>query len=265
MLCPGPGGRHGAPSHSHSCTMNAIISVCYYIVLLVWSLACFLVMLALFILTALFDRERVVLHVLSKVWARSIFRLNPLWKLMVTGKENVDKNTAYVVTVNHQSMLDIPLMYALPGINFKWVAKKAVYKWPLFGAVLWLHGDIVVSHGSVRHTKEFMDKGRAHLSRGTSVIIFPEGTRSRTGEMGKFREGAFSLAREAEVAVLPCVINGAKDFMKGWQMRKCVFEVRILPPVPAENVAAMPTKELMDAVRECTVAELAEMRAADEK
>lgn len=241
--------------------MTTFVSIFFYLIVLIWSLAVFAVMLAVFVLTVLFDRERVVLHWLSRLWARSLFVLNPVWRLKVYGKENIDPRKAYVVTVNHQSFLDIPLMYALPRINFKWVAKTWVYKWPLFGAVMWLHGDITVSgSGSVKKTKVMMDEGKKHLEKGTSIIIFPEGTRSRDGEIHRYKEGAFLLAREAGVPVLPCVINGAKGFLKGWRVQKAAFEISIMPPVSAEKAGGMETRDLTELVRDASVAELARLR-----
>ena len=157
-------------------------------------------------------------------------------------------------------------MYVLPKINFKWVAKSGVYKWPLFGVVLWLHGDITVDdRGSVRKTLGFMSKGLEHLHRGTSVIIFPEGSRSRDGEVHNFKEGAFLLAREAGVPILPCVIDGAKTFIKGWRVRCNTFTVRITPPVPAGKVAETPVREVLAEVRERTVSELAAIRGREKK
>lgn len=241
--------------------LTGVVSILFYIVILAWSLAAFFVMVALYLLTVLFDRERVVLHWVSRLWARSLFWLNPPWEVRVIGRENVDRRKAYVVTVNHQSFLDIPLMYALPYLNFKWVAKTWVYRWPLFGEVMWLHGDITVSEkGSVGKTKKMMDEGRKRLRNGTSIIIFPEGTRSANGEIGNFKEGAFTLAREAGVPVLPCVINGARGFMKGWRFRKALFEVSILPEIPAATVAALAPREVMRMDRELSVAELARLR-----
>ena len=99
--------------------LTAIVSILYYLVLLAWSLAYFVFMLLLFALTVAFDRERKALHAASRFWARSIFFLNPLWRLRVEGREHINPKGAYVVTVNHQSMVDIPLMYVLPKINFK--------------------------------------------------------------------------------------------------------------------------------------------------
>ena len=246
--------------------LTAIVSILYFLVLLAWSLAYFVFMLLLFALTVAFDRERKALHAASRFWARSIFFLNPLWRLRVEGREHIDPKGAYVVTVNHQSMVDIPLMYVLPKINFKWVAKSGVYKWPLFGVVLWLHGDITVDdRGSVRKTLGFMSKGLEHLHRGTSVIIFPEGSRSRDGEVHNFKEGAFLLAREAGVPILPCVIDGAKTFIKGWRVRCNTFTVRIPPPVPAGKVAETPVREVLAEVRERTVSELAAIRGREKK
>lgn len=237
--------------------LTALVSILYYIAVLVWSVAYFLFLLVLFVFTAPFDSERRVLHKASKFWAVSVFLMNPLWRLKVTGKENIDPNGRYVVTVNHQSMLDIPLMYSLPYLNFKWVAKKGVYKWPMFGVVLLLHGDIAVDDkGSVRMTKFFMKKGLERLRKGTSIIIFPEGSRSCDGEIHNFKEGAFLLAKEAGVPILPCVIDGAKTFVKGWRVQRNSFQVRITSPVSAEVVEQKTTRELLNIVRERTIAEL---------
>ena len=147
-------------------------SAIYYLLLSLFTVICFVPFAVLFALTVFFDKERVALHWASRVWSYGIFRLCPLWKLRVEGREKIDRSRPWVIVTNHQSMLDIPLMYVLPKINFKWVAKSGVYKWPLFGVVLWLHGDITVDdRGSVRKTLGFMSKGLEHLHRGTSVII----------------------------------------------------------------------------------------------
>lgn len=244
--------------------MRALVSIFYYPIIVAWSLFYFVLMIVLWLLTVLFDKERIVLHKASHVWAHSIVFLNPLWKLQVTGKENIDKKGRYVITVNHQSMLDIPLMYVLPKINFKWVAKRAVYKWPLFGVVLWLHGDIVVEEGSVRKAMGFVAKGKERLANGTSVVIFPEGTRSKDGEIHNFKEGAFLLAKEAGVEVLPCVIDGVKGFIEGWKVQRTTLKVSILPPVSVEVVEEQSAREVMKSVREMTVAELARLRASEE-
>ena len=242
--------------------ITAAISIFYYILLTVWSLVYFVFMLVLFACTAPFDKERIVLHKASRVWAMSIFRINPLWKLRVEGKQYLRPGDRYVVTVNHQSMLDIPLMYVLPYLNFKWVAKTDVYKWPLFGIVLRLHGDITVDpKGSVRKTMHFIEAGSERLNNGTSVIIFPEGTRSRDGEIHNFKDGAFMLARHAGAGILPCVIDGGKNFIKGWRLQPTTFTVRITPPIPATTVQDIPLRQLIADVRQRSVDELQNIRS----
>ena len=141
-------------------------------------------------------------------------------------------------------MLDIPLMYVLP-LNFKWVSKKEVQKMPIFGWVLWMHGDIPVGRGSRRSAKRMMERCVECLSRGTSVIVFPEGTRTRTGEIGRFKDGAFLVAKSAGVGIQPVVIDGTWSLMKGWRVRMPhTFRVRVLDPIPPERVASSEAREL---------------------
>ena len=155
-------------------------SAIYYLLLSLFTVICFVPFAVLFALTVFFDKERVALHWASRVWSYGIFRLCPLWKLRVEGREKIDRSRPWVIVTNHQSMLDIPLMYVLP-LNFKWVSKKEVQKMPIFGWVLWMHGDIPVERGSRRSAKRMMERCVERLSRGTSVIVFPEGTRTLQG------------------------------------------------------------------------------------
>lgn len=238
-----------------------MFSVLYYILLLSVTLVFFLVMCVAWFLTVLFDRDRVVLHWLSRMWTAVYFGMVPSWRRHVTGMDNVGKNETYVVVVNHKSMLDIPLMYVLP-FNFKWVSKREVYKWPLFGWVLWMHGDIAIERGGVKSLRKLVDDGKRYLARGISVVIFPEGTRSKTDGLGRFHEGAFMLAKQAGVAVLPCVTVGTGTAFNGWRFNfQNKFRVHILPPVSAERVLASDAKELMAVVREMMDAEYEKMKA----
>ena len=93
-------------------------SAIYYLFLSLFTVICFVPFAVLFALTVFFDKERVALHWASRVWSYGIFRLCPLWKLRVEGREKIDRSRPWVIVTNHQSMLDIPLMYVLP-LNFK--------------------------------------------------------------------------------------------------------------------------------------------------
>ena len=235
-------------------------SVLYYIVALLFTLVCFVPFTLLFLVTLPFDRERVVLHHASRIWAKGLYRSSPLWHVKVEGLERIDRRQPYVIVTNHQSMLDIPLMYVLP-LNFKWVSKKEVQKIPIFGQVLMMHGDIPVKRGSASSAREMMRKSAERLSRGTSVIIFPEGTRSRNGRIGPFKEGAFRLAAGSGVPILPVVHEGNGSVTEGWRVKMPHrFTVRVLEPVPAEKVAAGNPGELAAEVHELMVKEHAKMR-----
>ena len=226
-------------------------SVLYYVVTILFTLVYCIPFILIFALTVLFDRQRSVLHHASRFWAKAIYAW-PLWRVKVEGREYIEKGVPYVVTVNHQAMLDIPLMYVLP-FNFKWVSKREVYKIPIFGMVLWMHGDIAIERGATSSTKKMVHEADEYLKAGTSVIIFPEGTRTKDGRVHRFKEGAFLIAKSAGVGILPCVIEGTGSLMDGWKMKMpYTFRVRILPPVSAEEVARTEIKTLAEEVHRRT-------------
>lgn len=242
-----------------------MLSVLFYILLLAATLVFFVVICVAWLVTISFDRNRVVLHWLSRMWTNVYFGVVPSWRRKVGGKENIKKGEPYVVVVNHKSMLDIPLMYVLP-FNFKWVSKREVYKWPLFGWVLWMHGDIAIERGGSKSLRKLVDDGKKNLSRGISVIIFPEGTRSKTGGLGRFHEGAVMLAKQAGVAILPCVSVGTGTAFDGWRFNfRNRFRINILPPVSADKVKAADTKELTAALHEAMSAEYERMKVVGSK
>lgn len=219
-------------------------SLIYYILLLVLTLIYFVPFSLLFFVTYPFDKERVALHWASRMWSLGIFRLCPLWKVRTSGMDKIESGKPYVIITNHQSMLDIPMMYVLP-LNFKWVSKKEVLRWPIFGWVLGMHGDITIARGSSGSAKKMVEQATERLDAGTSVIIFPEGTRSRDGKIGRFKEGAFLMAKSAGVGILPVVSEGTGSLNDGWRLRMPHrFTVEVLDPVPAEEVAAADIKEL---------------------
>lgn len=209
-----------------------------------------------------FDKPRRAVHELSRVLVRIFYGVPPLWRHRVVGLENVERGRPYVIVLNHQAMIDIPTLYFVP-LNFRWVSKREVFKIPFFGQFLLLHGDICIDRGRASAAMEKVIRdGRRWLSRGVSVAIFPEGTRSRDGEIHRFKAGAFTLAREAGVDVLPVVLDGTRqvirpDFLFNWRSR---LTVRVLPPVAAARVATADTKELMERVRADMYAALAEIR-----
>ena len=224
--------------------LTAIVSILYYLVLLAWSLAYFVFMLLLFALTVAFDRERKALHAASRFWARSIFFLNPLWRLRVEGREHIDPKGAYVVTVNHQSMVDIPLMYVLPKINFKWVAKSGVYKWPLFGVVLWLHGDITVDDKLIDQQVEMFsrrfgkmdDKAESYDAEANDLL---QGDLRQLDAEGNTIEGGLTL-EAAKLMPSQIKVEAQRDLFKGAKLGDIItFNPRNAYPESDGEMAAL--------------------------
>jgi len=213
-----------------------ILSILFYIFFLVYTFVFFAAMCVVFVLTAWWDTGRVAIYQMTRLLARGYFWLTPGWKVEIAGRENIRPGTAYVIVANHRSMLDIPLLYFLPMRSFKWVSKREVYRWPLAGWVLGLQGGIAIRRGSAASARQMIEQGEAWLGRGVSVAVFPEGSRSKTDELGKFRDGAFVMARTAGVEVLPVVLSGTGPALRGRRINfRNRFKISILPPAVAEQ------------------------------
>ena len=215
-----------------------------------------------FVLTVPFDKQRKVVHELSRALVYMFVMVPPMWKRRVEGLEHIEKDKPYVIVINHQSMVDIMMLYLVP-MTFRWVSKREVYRIPFIGRFLLLHGDITIDRkqGS-KAMRKVMEKGQMWLGRGVSVSMFPEGTRSKDGEIHRFKAGAFALAKEAGVGILPVVMDGSSTMFKPSMMVnwRNEFVIRVLPPVTAEEVAQTDQSELMEQVRERMVDALAEIR-----
>ena len=145
-------------------------------------------------------------------WAR-IFCILNFVKVKVSGRENFDKKTSYVFVANHQGAFDIFSIYGYLGHNFRWMMKKSLEKIPLVGYSCRVSGHIYVDNSTPSATRTTMETAEKRLSGGLSVVVFPEGSRSRDGRMHAFRRGAFQLAMEFNLPVVPVTIDGAYRIM----------------------------------------------------
>ena len=239
-----------------------MLSFLFYIFVLAWSSMIYVVTFIALPLCYPFDKKRFVVHKLSKWLTDSFFGFGLVMKRKVEGIENLDPKGTYVMVLNHNSMVDILSIYNLPLV-FKWVSKREVYRIPIVGRLLLAHGDIVINRASTKEAMQLVHtRGKQWLAKGASVAIFPEGTRSKDGEIHNFKAGAFILAKDAEVPILPIVLDGTdrvvrKGFFMNWSNR---ITIKILPPVSKQDVVERPIKEVMAEVHDNMVNALAEIR-----
>jgi 1-acyl-sn-glycerol-3-phosphate acyltransferase len=200
----------------------------------------------IFILAYPFDKNRKLQHLYSTFISKHYIWLSPGVRMIRKGAKNVDKKQPYVIVSNHQSMLDIVILYYVPTY-FKWISKREVYKIPAVGQLLLLHGDVCIKRGDPKSAKKMMKGSSEWLKKGVSMMIFPEGTRSKTGRINKFKEGAFTLAKMNNVPILPVIIEGTASFAKGNKGgldARHRFKMTILPPISAEEVANTDIKDM---------------------
>jgi 1-acyl-sn-glycerol-3-phosphate acyltransferase len=222
----------------------------------------FLGALLLFLVTAPFDRRRVVLHLYSCLWASLYVYVNPLWRCRVVGRERLPWRGAAVIVANHLSIADILVLYGLYR-PFKWVSKSSVFRVPFLGWNMALNGYVPVTRGAAESVRRMLARCRELLDQGSPLLLFPEGTRSVTGELQPFKDGAFRLAAEAGVPVIPVALSGTFESVPkhGVVMRdRMDAVVEVLEPLDPRAFAD--AGALRDAARASIAAALARRSAA---
>jgi 1-acyl-sn-glycerol-3-phosphate acyltransferase len=188
-------------------------------------------------------------------WLRRMGRvatkLSPIWRFGVRGDAPADIDArAYVVVSNHASNADPFLLSHLPW-DMRWIAKEELFRIPVVGWLLKASGDIAVRRGDVDSARRMLDEAKQTLERGLSVMIFPEGTRSRDGKLQRFKDGAFKLAIEAQVPILPIAIEGTRDCLRKGSMGlgEANAHATILEPIPTHGMGPADVDRLRDMAR----------------
>lgn len=164
-----------------------------------------------FVFTAPFDAGRYAAGRAFRLVAVTAMKLNPLWKLETRGRLS-DPRRPYVVVANHESYADIFLISCFPW-EMKWLSKDTVFKIPFMGWMMQMAGDIKLVRGNRDSAADAIVQCRDRLAKKVSIMIFPEGTRSRSGEMLPFKDGAFRLAIETGSPILPIAVAGTRHAM----------------------------------------------------
>jgi 1-acyl-sn-glycerol-3-phosphate acyltransferase len=184
-----------------------LFSVIYWAFLIATLPLFFVPAVIIWALTAPFGKRRVVLHLYSCFWACFYIYMNPIWKVRVTGRHRLPWRDSVVIVTNHASLIDILVLFALYR-PYKWVSKESNFKLPFIGWNMRLNRYVPLKRGNRESVIRMMEMCRDYLNTASSVLIFPEGTRSKTGELQAFKDGAFTLAMEVGRPVVPIAVSG---------------------------------------------------------
>jgi len=221
--------------------------------------ACFLIFFILvslaFLVTFPFDRYHQIPNRILKGLGFLMITGNPGWKVTVRGEERYTRGAPTIFVANHQSFMDMPVIYLLPW-TMKWVAKKSLFHIPVLGWIIYMTGHLGIDRKSLRSVK-LLDKLVEPIQHGVPAMFFPEGTRTTDGNIGRFKNGAFTLARQYNFKVQPLVLDGGYRVMPSgsWRFRfREEFQVSVLPAVDPGDFESV--EELKEHVRKRMIAEL---------
>jgi len=191
----------------------------------------------------------------SRVFAKAWAKTNSAVSMMTVahkGMENLDPKRSYVIVSNHQSLYDIYVLYGFLGIDIKWVMKKELRAVPFLGAACEAMGHIIIDRSNTDSALNSINSARSRIVDGVSVVFFPEGTRSRNGDLKEFKKGAFSFALQMGLPILPVAIHGTKNILPsdGIDLMPGQATIEILPAIETEGRGSDALAELRQEVRE---------------
>jgi 1-acyl-sn-glycerol-3-phosphate acyltransferase len=186
----------------------------------------------------------------QRLWAKWLLQANGI-RLGVQSLENLRPSHAYVLICNHASILDIPKILSALPFPVRFIAKRSLAWFPIFGWTLYLSGHILIDRAGIQSTWKSLKKAVSLLNSGTSILVFPEGTRSPDGQVKEFKGGAFLLALKSQSPIAPVTISGTYQMLPrtGWCFRPGTIQIRIMEAIPTQGVPPREARPLMKRVR----------------
>jgi len=229
---------------------NRLVSYIFLVFIALTSILFFCIALLLRVVTYPFDRRLRLLHLFTCFWGSFYTWTMPAWRIRVEGRENVRKDATYMIASNHQSQLDILVAFRL-FFHYKWVSKTEIFRVPLIGWNMTLNRYVKLKRGDKESIAQMLRECEMHLDEGSSIFMFPEGTRSPDGKVKDFKLGAFEMALKKKVPILPIVISGTNKALPKYSMNFTGVQkiyIKIFEEIPYaafENLSAEDTAQMV--------------------
>ena len=183
-------------------------------------------------------KKEMASFVARRIWSPVILFICRV-KLVITGKENIDAGKKHIFISNHESLLDIPAIFAAIPVNLFFIAKKELKKVPFMSWAMQMGGMIFIDRKNKEQAHRDMLRAGELIRKGKNIISFPEGTRTKTGEMGVFKRGAFLLSASTGIDIIPIAIKGARELLPygSFILTPGQLHVHIFPPASPKNYA----------------------------
>lgn len=193
----------------------------------------------------------------GRAWGRTIIRITPA-RVILIDEDNLDRAQSYVVVANHLSQYDILALYGWLKLDLKWVIKKELRKAPFIGAACAAMGHVFLDRANREDAIKALLDLKRDLQPGSSLMIFPEGTRSRDGKLKRFKGGAFVTAKELGIPILPITIRNTDSILPpgGLDLHPGNAVMIIHPAIGVDTVRALSASALRDKAREVIAASL---------
>jgi len=206
---------------------------------------------AMCVLTAYFDPRGAGVDSISAVWARINLALSRV-PISISGDELIEKDQPYIVMVNHQSYYDVLALIGYLPLRLKWVMKMELRKIPIFGVACEKVGHIYIDRGNSERAQKSLKMASEKIRAGSSVVFFPEGTRSTDGKLQPFKKGGFVMALEAKVPILPVTVVGGRKILPKKSLRILPGKMKIIihAPIPVTEYSYETKEALIVRVKE---------------
>ena len=246
--------------------MKDFVYKLHTLVIGIWTVIVTLFLGIVAITSAFFSKTGNFPHMIAQTWARQLLYVGGI-PVKITGVEHIQPGRSYIFMANHQSNFDIPVLLGRLPAQFRWLAKVELFKIPVFGAAMKGCGYISIDRSDRRRAFASLARAAETIRAGTSVMIFPEGTRSKDGSIKGFKKGGFVLSVDAGVPIVPIILRGTFDIMPKGRLviRRRPVTMTICAPIETADYTRKTKDQLIEKVRTAMISQVEALDAVQER